>query len=87
MAQELKLGRLYRHYKTNGIYMALQLVKNTGDGQNDAMHVLYWSFGANLMFVRPLTEFVAEVEMPNDRTTLYRSNTFEPRFKLLESIP
>lgn len=116
-AQEVKLGGTYRHYKTKGLYTALQLVKFeptsnfafteagehnifsfahflrglkfTGDGPNEDtivklycsvrdsrlfleydlrfadarenMQVLYWSFSAKDYFVRPLTEFAAQV--------------------------
>lgn len=58
---ELKLGATYRHYKTKGLYQAMALVKNTGDGQDDKLMVLYYSFTANALFVRPLSEFVAKV--------------------------
>lgn len=60
--QQLKMGAMYRHYKTKGLYQPLQIVKNTGDGQNDQLMVLYFSFSANTLFVRPLREFVAKVD-------------------------
>ena len=62
MTHELKLNALYRHYKTNGLYTPIALVKNTGDGRDDEMMVLYYSFGARGLFTRPLKEFVAEVQ-------------------------
>lgn len=61
MPGEVKMGALYRHYKTKGLYMPLQLVKNTGDGQNDQLMALYYSFSARDLFVRPLVEWVASV--------------------------
>ena len=63
MAQEVKLNALYQHYKTKGIYMPVALVKNTGDGQDDKPMVLYYSFSARDLVTRPLSEFVASVEV------------------------
>lgn len=73
---ELKLGATYQHYRTRGLYQAMALVKNTGDGQNDAWMVLYYSFSNGSLFVRPLTEFIADISDPR---SLYRG----PRFKLV----
>lgn len=62
--QVLKLNELYRHYKTGGVYMPVQLVKNTSDGEGDEHMVLYYSFEARDFFVRKMTEFVERVKHP-----------------------
>lgn len=59
--QDLKLNELYRHYKTGGVYMPVQLVKNTSDGQGDEHMVLYYSFSARDFFVRRMDEFIERV--------------------------
>lgn len=131
MTNELKLGGTYRHYKTNGLYTALQLVKFepyaasfnnhflsevtfTGDGpyedkvaslylafspgvklflddtnfelQRNKHQVLYWSQQHQRYFVRPLTEFVAhvEVEAPISRSDSVKGIGYSvvPRFEL-----
>jgi hypothetical protein len=78
MANELKIGGTYRHYKTKGLYQAIALVKNTGDGQGDGLMVLYYSFTATCFFVRPLSEFVAKVTV-QDGARGY----VVPRFELM----
>lgn len=78
---ELKLGGTYRHYKTDGLYIPMQLVKNTGDGQNDKLMVLYYSLQAKVLFVRPLDEFVADVTVTKGHAD--GRDFITPRFKLV----
>lgn len=77
----LQLGKLYRHYKTRGLYIVVAIIKNTGDGQFDQDNVLYFSPAANKMFTRPLAEFTALV-MPHVGSDLQ-----VPRFELLSPQP
>lgn len=83
-AQQLQIGMVYRHYKTKGLYLALQLVTNTGDGQDDKTMVLYWSLSANRMFVRPLEEFTAKIHSPDAERV---EDRFVFRFELLNPQP
>lgn len=72
MTTELKMGATYQHYKTQGLYQTLAVVTDTGDGRGDESMVLYFGFASERLFVRPVTEFIAEVDG-------------QPRFKLLEA--
>lgn len=82
-ASELKLGGTYRHYKTKGLYQALSIVKNTENGRSDELMVLYFSFSANCLFVRPLSEFVANVTVPHGHTD--KRDLIVKRFELVSS--
>lgn len=116
---DLQQGGTYRHYKTQGLYTVLQLVRFdnrggyptdatiqqvtfSGDGplknrfvslvlafvprvrlylqddfgtQGDALQVLYWSQEQKRYFVRPLTEFIAQVDV---------DGVVRPRFALVQ---
>ncbi len=74
--RELQLGRVYRHFKGDR-YLAEAVARNAEDG---AEYVVYRKlYGDGSLWVRPLAEFLSEV----DRVK-YPGCTQRYRFELLE---
>ena len=72
---EIKLGRTYRHYKTKGLYVPLQVVTDTSDKAADGLKMLYFSLTANRLFVRDIAEWAGWV---------HQEGKSVPRFELRE---
>ncbi len=63
-----KIGEVWRHYKTEGRYEILNIgrMQVKAEGLDMAECVIYKAQSDGLVWVRPLADFVEEIEIKNE---------------------
>jgi hypothetical protein len=66
--QEIHIGQTYQHYKTKGLYTVINLAKmQVKVSELDmAEYVVYRALSDDLVWVRPVADFLEEVEFKGE---------------------